>query len=58
MRYITSIKEKVSISEECIQSFLDKVSLLKLNENQTLKYEGAITESELIKVLTSMDNDK
>ena len=30
----------------------------KLNENQTLKYEGAITESELLKALTSIDNDK
>ena len=44
--------------EECIQSFLDKVSLPKLNENQTLKCEGAITECELLKALTSMDNDK
>ena len=30
----------------------------KLNENQTFKYEGAITESELLKALTSIDNDK
>ena len=35
-----------------------KVSLPKLHENQTLKCEGAITESELLKALTSMDNDK
>ena len=58
MRYITSIKEKLSILEECIQSFLDKVSLPKLNENQTLKCEGAITECELLKALSSIDNDK
>ena len=44
--------------EEFIQSFLDKVSLPKLNENQTLKCEGAIAECELVKVLTSMGNDK
>ena len=44
--------------EECIQSFLDKVSLPKLNENQTLKCEDAITECELLKALTSMDNDE
>ena len=56
--YQTLFKEKLSISEECIQSFLDKVSLPKLNENQTLKCEGAITECELLKALTSMDNDK
>ena len=43
----TLFKEKLSISEECIQSFLDKVSLPKLNENQALKCEGAITECEL-----------
>ena len=47
--YQTFFKEKLSISEECIQSFLDKVFLPKLNENQTLKCEGAITESELLK---------
>ena len=41
-----------------MQSFLDKVSLPKLNENQTFKCEGAITECELLKALTSMDNDK
>ena len=62
MRYITSIKpflkEKQSLSEECIQGFLNKVSLPKLNENQTLKYEGAISECELLKALSSMDNDK
>ena len=41
--YQTLFKEKLSISEECIQSFLDKVSLPNLNENQTLKCEGAIS---------------
>ena len=54
----TLFKEKQSISEEYIQSFLDKVSLPKLNENQTLKCEGVVAESELLKALTSMDNDK
>ena len=34
------------------------MSLPKLNENQTLKCEGAITECELLKALTSIDNDK
>ena len=55
--YQTLFLNKLSLSEECIQSFLHKVSLPKLNENQTLKCEGAITESELLKALTSMDND-
>ena len=52
------LKEKLSLSEECIQSFLDKVSLSKLTGNQTLKCEGPITESEILNALTSMDNDK
>ena len=34
------------------------MSLSKLTENQTLKCEGPITESELLNALTSMDNDK
>ena len=34
------------------------MSLHKLNENQTLKCEGAITECELLKALTYMGNDK
>ena len=51
-------KEKLSISEECLQSFLDKMSLSKLNENQTLKCEDVITECELLKPLTPMDNGK
>ena len=56
--YQTLFKEKLSISKECTQSFLDNVSLPKLNENQTLKCEGVITECELLKALTSMDNNK
>ena len=56
--YQTLFKGKLSISKECIQSFLDKVSLPKLNENQILKCEGAITECELLNALTSMDNEK
>ena len=40
-----------------MQSFPDNVSLPKLNENQTLKYEGTITVSKLLKALTSMDKE-
>ena len=53
--YQNLFQEKLSLSGECIHSFLDKVSLPKLDENQTLKCEGAIAESEL---LTFMDNDQ
>ena len=56
--YQTLLKVKLPIPEKCIQSFLDKVSLPKLNENQTPIGESAITESELLKVLPSMNNDK
>ena len=56
--YQTLFKEKLSILEESIQNFLDKVSLPKLYENQTLNCEGAITECDLLKALMSMDNDK
>ena len=38
--YQILFKEKLSLLEECIQSFLDKVTLPKINENQTLKCEG------------------
>ena len=48
----------MSLLEECIQGFLDKVSLSKLTENQTLKCEGHITESEFLNDLTSMDKNK
>ena len=41
-----------------MQSFLDKVSLRKLSEIQTFKCEGATIEFELLKALSSMDNDK
>ena len=56
--YQTLFKEKLSLSEECIQDFLDKVSLSKLTENQTLKCAGPITGTELLNALTSMNNDK
>ena len=56
--YQTLFKEKLFKSEECIQSFLDKVSVPKLNENQTVKCEDAITECELLKALMSMHNDE
>lgn len=40
-----------------MQSFLDKVSPPKLNDNQTLECEGVIKENQLLKDWTSMDND-
>ena len=51
--YQTLFKEKLSLSEESIQSFLDKVSLPKLNDNQALECEGVINENKLLKVQLS-----
>ena len=48
----------MSLSEESIQSPLDKVPLPKLDHNQALECEGIINKNELIKALTSMDNNK
>ena len=56
--YQTLFKEKLPRSEKCMQGFLDKVSPPKLNENQILIGESAIKESELLKGLPSMNNDK
>ena len=56
--YEALFKEKLSLSEECIQSFLNKLSIPKLNENQTLKCEGAITKCKFLKSLSAMDKDK
>ena len=36
LRMIIVTKKELSTKEECIQSFLDEMSLPKLNENQTL----------------------
>ena len=62
MRYICSIrpflKKNYPYRNNVYRLFFDKVSLPKHNENQTLKYKGAITECELLKALSSMDNDE
>ena len=55
--YQILFKEQLSLSEKSIQSFLDKVPLPNLNDNQALE-SSPINENELLKALTSMDNDK
>ena len=45
-------------NQNAYRVFLIKCLSLKLNENQILKCEGAITECNLLKSLASMDNDK
>ena len=58
--YITSVKlllrKNYPYRKNAYKVFF--MCLPKLNENQSLKCEGAITENELLKALTSMDNDK
>ena len=56
--YQTLFKVWLSLSEESIHSPLDKVPPPKLDDNQALECEGIINKNELIKALTSMDNDK
>ena len=41
-----------------MKSFVDKVSLPKLNDDQALECEGFINKNEILKALSSMDNDK
>ena len=55
---ILNKKKNYPYRKNAYRVFLLNLSLPKLNENQTLKCEGAITECELLKALTSIDNDK
>ena len=62
MRCMTSIK--LFLKGNCpylqkpIQSIVDKVSLPKLNDSQALECDGLMNENELLKALTSIDNDE
>lgn len=47
--------QKLSLYEESNQSFLGKVPLIKLNDNQALESGGGINENEFLKALISMD---
>ena len=47
--------QKLSWYEESNQSFLGKVPLIKLNDNQALESGGGINENEFLKALISMD---
>ena len=50
--------DNLSISKENVVSLLEDLLLPKLQEEQVIKCEGEITESELLKSLKSMKNDK
>ena len=51
-------KENLNTSKEAISSFLENINLPTLTNEQTLEYEGIISETELLKALKSMKNDK
>ena len=48
----------LSISKQNVVSLLEDLLVPKLQEEQVIKCEGQITESELLKSLKSMKNDK
>ena len=50
--------ENLSISKQNVVSLLDNLPVPKLQDKQVIKCEGEITESELLKSLKSMKNDK
>ena len=51
-------KENLNTSKEVIFSFLENINLPALTNEQALECEGIINETELLKALKSMKNDK
>ena len=56
--YRNLFTEKILTSKEKVDTFLNKMSLPKLDNQKALSCEGPITETELLKALKSMSNDK
>ena len=56
--FIESSSPKISISKQNVVSLLENLPVPKLQEGRVIKCEGEITESELLKSLKSMKNDK
>ena len=56
--YIKLFTDNLSISKQNIFSLLEDLPVPKFQEEQVIKYEGEITEFELLKSLKSMKNDK
>ena len=50
--------DNLSISKQNVVYLLEDLPLLKLQEEQVIKCEGEMTESELLKSLKSTKNDK
>ena len=51
-------KENLNTSKEVIFSFLENINLPALTNEQALECEGIINETELLKALKFMKNDK
>ena len=56
--YKNLFKENLNTSKEAITSFLENINLPTLTNEQALKCERIISETELPKALKSMKNDK
>ena len=56
--YKNLFKENLNTSKEAISSFLENINLPTLTNEQALECERIISETELLKALKSMKNDK
>ena len=56
--YKNRFKENLNTSKEVISSFLENINLPTLTNKQALECEGITSETELLKALKSMKNDK
>ena len=56
--YKNLFKENLNTSKEAISSFLKNINLPTVTNEPALECEGIISETELLKVLKSMKNDK
>ena len=56
--YKNLFKENLNTSKEAISSSLENINLPAFTNEQVLECEGIISETELLKALKSMKNDK
>ena len=56
--YKNLFKENLNTSKEAISSFLENINLPSLTNEQAFECDGIISETELLKALKSMKNDK
>ena len=56
--YQSLFSRQVQVQTDKIDAYLDNIPLPKLTNTQTLSFEGIISEDEVFKSLTSIDNNK